>query len=47
MIINNKTYNVIALCQPRQADGLGYSSKEWRERHDKWMDSKLSSIQAD
>ena len=40
--INNKTYNVIALCHPRQADGLGFSSKDWRERHEKWMDSKLS-----
>lgn len=40
--INNKTYNVIALCHPRQADGLGYSSKEWRELHGKWVDSKLS-----
>lgn len=40
--INNKTYNVIALCHPRQADGLGPSSKIWRELHDKWIDSKLS-----
>lgn len=41
--INNNTYNVIALCHPRQADGLGFSNKDWRVLHDDWIDSKLSA----
>ena len=38
--INNKTYNVIALCHPRQADRLGNSSKKWGELHDDWIKQK-------
>lgn len=39
--INNKTYNVIPLCHPRQADRLGASSKKWGILHDNWTKSKL------
>lgn len=34
--INNKFYNVIPLCHPRQAGKLGNSSAKWGELHDKW-----------
>lgn len=34
--INNKDYNVIALCHPRQADRLGKSSSKWGQLHDHW-----------
>ena len=40
--INNKTYNVIALCHPRQADRLGLSNTKWGDLHDKWVSSKLT-----
>ena len=35
--INKKTYNVIPLCHPRQADRLGTSSTKWEKLHDFWM----------
>lgn len=38
--INNKIYNVIALCHPRQADRLGSSSTKWGELHDEWIKRK-------
>lgn len=34
--INNKTYKVIPLCHPRQADRLGRSNKKWGHLHDNW-----------
>ena len=42
--INNRTYNVIALCHPRQADRLGRSSEEWGKLHDEWINSKLLKV---
>ena len=36
IIINNKTYKVIPLCHPRQADRLGSSNEKWGELHDNW-----------
>lgn len=38
--INNRFYNVIALCHPRQADRLGSSSTKWGELHDEWIKQK-------
>ena len=38
--INNRTYRVIALCHPRQADRLGSSSAKWGKLHDEWMKQK-------
>jgi uracil-DNA glycosylase len=35
--INNKIYNVIPLCHPRQADRLGSSSTKWRNLHGNWI----------
>ncbi len=35
--INNKVYNVIPLCHPRQADRLGNSNAKWGKLHDCWM----------
>jgi hypothetical protein len=37
MRINNKVYNVIPLCHPRQADRLGRSSAKWGIIHDNWV----------
>ncbi len=34
--INNRFYNVIPLCHPRQADRLGNSSTKWGILHDLW-----------
>lgn len=34
--INNKTYKVIPLCHPRQADRLGSSNEKWGQLHDNW-----------
>jgi hypothetical protein len=33
--INNKPYNVIPLCHPRQA--FGYRNKKWKDLHDNWV----------
>jgi len=35
--INNRNYNVIPLCHPRQADRLGRSSTKWGLLHDNWI----------
>jgi len=35
--INEKTYNVIPLCHPRQAGRLGSSSADWGALHDNWI----------
>jgi len=35
--INNKLYNVIPLCHPRQADRLGTSNSKWGKLHDFWV----------
>ncbi len=35
--INNRAYNVIPLCHPRQAGRLGHSDPKWGERHDLWV----------
>jgi uracil-DNA glycosylase len=34
--INNKTYKVIPLCHPRQADRLGSSNEKWGQLHYNW-----------
>lgn len=39
--INNKVYNVIPLCHPRQADRLGNSNSKWGNLHDSWMKEKV------
>lgn len=41
--INNKTYKVIPLCHPRQADRLGSSNEKWGQLHDNWMKKKNAS----
>ena len=35
--INNKIYQVIPLCHPRQANRLGSSSTKWGKLHDNWL----------
>ena len=35
--INNRFYNVIPLCHPRQADRLGRSNSKWGYLHDNWL----------
>ncbi|MBI2417410.1 MAG: hypothetical protein HYV28_05805 [Ignavibacteriales bacterium] len=35
--INDRIYNVIPLCHPRQGGGLGSSSPKWRELHENWV----------
>jgi hypothetical protein len=35
--INNRIYNVIPLCHPRQASRLGASSEKWGNFHDLWI----------
>lgn len=35
--INNKIYQVIPLCHPRQAKRLGSSSTKWGKLHDTWL----------
>lgn len=39
--INNKHYNVISLCHPRQAGRLGNSNAKWGILHDNWIKSLL------
>lgn len=41
--INNKIYNVIPLCHPRQADRLGSSNAKWGQLHDNWTKEKIAS----
>lgn len=38
--INNRIYDVFALCHPRQAERLGGSSAKWGELHDVWVKQK-------
>ncbi|BBD45236.1 MAG: hypothetical protein PHT78_13160 [Desulfitobacteriaceae bacterium] len=38
--INDKIYNVIPLCHPRQADRLGSSTDKWGNLHDNWIKKK-------
>ena len=40
IVINNRTYNVIPLCHPRQAGRLGRASVKWGELHDNWIQEK-------
>ena len=35
--INNRPYNIIPLCHPRQADRLGSSNAKWGMLHDNWV----------
>ena len=42
--INSKSYNVIPLCHPRQAAGLGTSSTKWGQLHDNWVKESLSAL---
>lgn len=37
MTINGRSYDVIPLCHPRQAGGLGMSSTKWKRFHDAWV----------
>ena len=39
--INNKVYNVIPLCHPRQANRLGNSNAKWGSLHDAWIQKKV------
>ena len=34
--IQDKTYQVLPLCHPRQAGGLGISNQKWKQRHEHW-----------
>ena len=38
--INDKSYNVIPLCHPRQAGRLGSSSSKWGKLHDHWVNTR-------
>lgn len=40
--INDRPYNVISLCHPRQAGRFGYSDPNWGERHDFWIKSQTA-----
>ena len=35
--INNKIYDVIPLCHPRQADRLGSFNAKWGKLYDHWL----------
>lgn len=39
--INNKHYNVVPLCHPRQASKLGVSNAKWYELHKTWKNSLI------
>jgi hypothetical protein len=39
--INSKSYNVIPLCHPRQADRLGRSNVKWGELHNDWIKKNI------
>ena len=41
--INGKSYNVIPLCHPRQADSLGKANAKWRHLHDQWIEKNSIS----
>jgi len=40
MKLDGKTFGVIPLCHPRQAQRLGASSKTWIELHRNWVKQK-------
>lgn len=40
--INNKIYNVIPLCHPRQADRLGNANAKWGNLHGNWIKEKTT-----
>jgi hypothetical protein len=42
--INGRSYNVIALCHPRQAGRLGSSSEKWGQLHKHWMQNQISPV---
>jgi len=42
--INDKDYEVIPLCHPRQAGRLGNSSSKWGQLHDNWIKEKNKII---
>ena len=41
VVIDNKTYKVIALAHPRQVSKLGKSNQKWYDLHQSWMKNKL------
>lgn len=41
VVIDNKTYTVIALAHPRQVSKLGKSNQKWYDLHQIWMKNKL------
>lgn len=41
--INNKSYQVIPLCHPRQAGRLGSSNSKWGKLHDNWISQSPKS----
>lgn len=40
--INNKSYNIIPLCHPRQVGRLGNSNAKWGMLHDHWVQQLIS-----
>lgn len=38
--VNDKPYNVVPLCHPRQAGRLGSSNAKWGKLHGKWINSR-------
>jgi hypothetical protein len=40
MKLSGKTFKVIALCHPRQAQRLGASSASWYDLHKHWVNQK-------
>ena len=40
VVINGKTMKVLPLAHPRQIGGLGYHSKDWKDIHQDWENSK-------
>lgn len=42
--INNKVYDVIPLCHPRQAEKLEASTSRWGVFHDNWMKKKVAEV---
>lgn len=40
--INNKNYNIIPLCHPRQVGRLGSSNAKWGMLHDHWVKQLIS-----
>lgn len=42
--INNKSYQIIALCHPRQAGRLGSSDEAWGKLHDRWVEKMKGTM---